>query len=147
MVERHVALQQFKVKRDVEPVATGIRNGLVLGLSCHNSVTITNAQLEHVEISVYPPPHRCLGIPCSVARSLLARGRCNSGRRPSHRWTSLPLILIVVFFTAAKFLHHNPARAGRVQTDSESQTSRSRHNNIMRSEVGKAHEKLLVLVY
>ena len=49
--------------------------------------------------------------------------------------------------SAAKVLHHNPVGVCRVQTDSEGQMSRSRYNTIMSSDVGKAHEKLLVLVY
>ena len=47
----------------------------------------------------------------------------------------------------AMVLHHNPVGVCRVQTDSEGQASRSRHNYVMSSEVGKVLEKLLVLVY
>ena len=145
LIERHVALEQLKIERDVEAVAEGIGDGLV-GRDCLIFVSGIDANLccvwvtrriDALVLVIFPLQGRLPEIEVTVEDVTIIDG---------HHLVAGDLDHNLLHDGAAKVLNHGPVHIFTIQRYSEGQAGSPWNDHVVPAEVRELNQQLFVCV-
>ena len=140
LVERHVALEQLEIERDVEAAAEGIGDGVVIFVSSINAnsrCVLVTRRIDALILVIFPLQGRLPEIAITVEDVTIVDG---------HHLVAGDLDQSLLHDGAAQVLNLGPVRIFTIQRVSEGQAGGTWNDHVVRAEVRESNQQLLSLI-
>ena len=137
LIERHVALEQLEIKRDVEAVVGCHCLIIVSGIDANSRCVLVTRRIDALVLLIFPLRGRLPEITVTVADVTIIDG---------HHLVAGDLDHGLLHDGAAQVLNHGPVRIFTNQRDSEGQAGRPWNDHVVRAEVRESNQQLLILI-
>ena len=144
-IERHVALEQLEIERDVEAVAEGIGDGLVCchclifvsGIDANSRCVLVTRHIDALVLLIFPLRGRLPEIAVTVEDVTVVNGHYLVARDLDHS---------LLHDGATQVLNQGPARIFTIQRDSEGQAGSPWNDHVVHAEVRESNQQPMILI-